>query len=111
METEAAEEECVPLTPVLRCVIANIDVAAHGRAVPIATPSDPERLHCLAELRLLQTEDSGVEQLIDEGWGGGGSGVSSGVSQPVLQGRWNTHTGRGRPTPGSSSGTRCHSGH
>lgn len=59
---------CVPLTPVLRCVVAHINIAAHGRAVSIATPSHSKSLHGLAELRLLHPKHSGVEQLVEESY-------------------------------------------
>lgn len=59
---------CVPLTPVLRRVIANINITTHGLAVSIATPSNSKSLHCLAELRLRQTKHFGVEQLVQESY-------------------------------------------
>lgn len=104
-----------PVTAVLRCVIANIDVTTHWRAVSIATTSDPEGLHGMTELRFLQAEHLSVEQLIQESWTHTHAHTREDPhthsNYPVRtdQSESSTHTDRGRRRRGNSLGKQCRS--
>lgn len=56
----------LPVSSVLKYIVANVHITAHRRTASIATITDPEGLHGLKELRLLQPEHLSVEQLVQK---------------------------------------------